>query len=193
MARGITALSDIKSDAILAYIVDPEANPLPAKLEAEYKRVVSVARLLDDYPNESHIIRLHCSKYNVSKTQARTDIAHAKQLFKSQHTFDWDFSFAWMLKDQLELIRACKMRNDLKNWNAAKKTLMDMIGAKPAEVEDPRRMEKNMIVIQTNINGQVFNLPIDVLRGLSTADLQQLQESMQQPVNETTAEEIFNS
>ena len=193
MARGITALSDVKSDAILAYIVDPEANPLPAKLEAEYKRVVSVARLLDDYPNETHAIRLHCSKYNISKTQARTDIAHAKQLFKSQHTFDWDFSFAWMLKDQLELIRACKMRNDLKNWNAAKKTLMDMIGAKPAEVEDPRRMEKNMIVIQTNINGQVFNLPIDVLRGLSTADLQQLQESMQQPVNETTAEEIFNS
>lgn len=188
------SLSDLKSDIILAHILDPAENPLPAKLEAEYKRVVSAARLLDDYPNESHAIRLHCAKYNISKTQARTDLAHARQLFKSQHTFDWDFSFAWMVKDQLELIRSCKLRNDFKNWNAAKKVLYEMIGTKPVEVEDPRRMEKNLILVQiNNIGGEQIRIPIDSIRGLSPTDLQTLQEAMTPPVSDAAAEEIFNS
>lgn len=191
--RGVPALADLKTDSILAHIIDPDNNPLPAKLDAEFQRVLGVARMLDDYPNESHIMRLHCAKYRVSKSQARTDIAHAKELYKTQHTFDWDFCFSWMIKDQLELIRSCRLRNDFKNWNAAKKVLLEMIGEKPAAIEDPRRMEKNVIVIQANINGNVISLPLDKVRGLSAADIQLLQESMQQPITEVEAEEIFNS
>lgn len=59
-----------------------------------------------------------------------------------------------MIKDQIQLIRDCKLRGDLKNWNNAKKVLHQMIGERPASVEDPRRMEKNVINIQINNMGK---------------------------------------
>lgn len=195
MNRGIVPLSDVKSDVILAHILEPDENPLPAKLEDEFKRVVSAARLLDDYPDERHVIKILQQKYNVSKTQLRKDIAHAKELFKTEHTFDWDFHFAWMLKDQLELIRECKLKGDLKNWNAAKKVLHEMIGEKPAAVEDPKRMEKTIINVQINNGmGQEVLIPLDKLRGLDASDIKLIQESLF-PVltKEEQAEQIFNS
>ena len=188
-------MADVKSDVILAHIIDPEGNPLPANMGEEFKRVVSAARLIDDYPDETHVIRLMQAKYNVSKTQIRKDIAHAKELFKTEHTFDWDLSFAWMLKDQLALIRECRLKGDLKNWNAAKKVLHDMIGEKPAAVEDPRRMEKNTFYIQINNGmGQEVKIPLEKLRGLDASDLQLVQESLL-PVltTEEQTEQIFNS
>ncbi len=195
MARGIKALSDVDSDTILAHIIEPEKNPLPAKLEEEFRRVLAAARLIDEYPDETHVLKLMQAKYNVSKTQLRKDIAHAKELFKSEHTFDWDLHFAWMLKDQLELIRTCKLNGDLKNWNAAKKVLRDMIGEKPAAVEDPKRMEKNVFYIQINNgSGQEIKIPLDKIRGLDGSDLQMIQESLM-PVltDEKQTEQIFNS
>lgn len=195
MAKGIVPLSDVKSDVILAHILDPDANPLPSTLEGEFKRVVSAARLLDDYPDEAHVIRLLQAKYNVSKTQLRKDVAHAKELFKTEHTFDWDLSFTWMLKDQLALIRECRLKGDLKNWNAAKKVLREMIGEKPAMVEDPRRMEKNVFYIQINNGeGQEVKIPLDKLRGLDGSDIQLVGESLL-PVLDTDeqTEQIFNS
>ncbi len=188
-------MSDVKSDEILAYILAPEEHPLPVQLETEFKRVLQAAKLIDEYPDEGHVIKLMQTKYNVSKSQLRRDIAHAKQLFKTEHSFDWELSFAWMLKDQLELIRECKLRGDLKNWNAAKKVLRDMIGEKPAVQEDPRRMEKNVFYIQINNgSGQAVNIPLEKLRGLGSADLQQLQEALLQPLaDDGSAEEVFNS
>ncbi|MBQ9363993.1 MAG: hypothetical protein IJT97_11360 [Bacteroidaceae bacterium] len=193
--RGIPALSDVKSDEILAHILAPEEHPLPARLEAEFQRVVAAARLIDEYPDERHVVRLMQTKYSVSKTQLRRDIAHAKQLFKTEHTFDWDLSFAWMIKDQMELIRECKLKGDLKNWNAAKKVLREMIGEKPAVAEDPRRMEKNVFYIQINNGaGQSINIPLEKLRGLDASDLQQVQDALLQPIeSDAQAEEIFNS
>ena len=195
MSKGITPLADVKSDIILAHIIDPEANPLPAKMEDEFRRVVAAARLIDEYPNESHVIKLLQAKFNVSKTQLRKDVAHAKELFKNEHTFDWDLSFAWMIKDQMELIRECKLRGDLKNWNAAKKVLREMIGEKPAMVEDPRRMEQNVFFVQINNGvGQEVRIPLDKLRGLNAADLQLVQEALLPDVNtEEEVEKIFNS
>lgn len=195
MARGIKALSDVNSDTILAHIIDPEKNPLPAKLEEEFRRVLAAARLIDEYPDETHVLKLMQAKYNMSKTQLRKDIAHAKELFKSEHTFDWDLHFAWMLKDQLELIRTCKLNGDLKNWNAAKKVLRDMIGEKPAAVEDPKRMEKNVFYIQINNgSGQEIKIPLDKIRGLDGSDLQMIQESLMPTLtDEKQTEQIFNS
>ena len=195
MARGIVPLADVKSDVILAHILDPEGNPLPAKMKAEFQRVVAAARLIDEYPNETHVIKLMQTKYDVSKTQLRRDIAHAKELFKTEHTFDWDLSFTWMIKDQIALIRECKLRGDLKNWNAAKKVLHDMIGEKPAVVEDPRRMEKSTFFIQINNGmGQEVRIPLEKLRGLDASDLQVVQESLM-PVlqSDEQTEQIFNS
>ena len=99
-----------------------------------------------------------------------------------------------MIKDQIELIRECKLRGDFKNWNAAKKVLRDMIGDKPAATEDPRRMMANTFYVQINNGtGGTYNIPLDILRKLPEEDIKVVQETLLQPVDDTQAEEIFNS
>lgn len=140
-------LEDQSYELIQQHIIDPEHSPLPVELQDKLNRVVSAAKLLDDYPDDTHVINLMLRKYNVTRTQIRKDIALAKQLYKTNHTFDWDFWNAWQIKDQVELIRECRLRGDLKAWNNAKKTLLAMIGEKPEAIDDPKRMEKNTFVI----------------------------------------------
>lgn len=188
-----TALTDQAYDIIHAHIIDPENSPLPEKLKERFDRVLQIGRLLDDYPNESHVINIMLAKYRVTRTTIRKDLALAREIFKTQHQFDWDFWFYWMLKDQIELIRRCKLNGDFKNWNNAKKTLLAMIGEKPAAVEDPRRMEKNVINLQVNYSGQVINIPVDALAKFSEKDRKILLDSLYQPIDEVQAEEIMNT
>lgn len=152
--KGIPSLVEQHYEDIQSHILDPQHSPLPEKLRGQFNRVLQIARLLDDYPEDGHIISLMQVKYKVSVTQLRKDIALAKELFKTNHTFDWDFWQAWQIKDQLELIRKARLDGDLKNWNNAKKVLAVLIGQKPEAVDDPRRMEKNAFYIQVNYNGQ---------------------------------------
>ncbi len=133
------------------------------------------------------------AKYRISRSQVRRDIALAKEIFKVQHQFDWDFWFAWMIKDQVQLIRDCKLRGDLKQWNNAKKVLHQMIGERPAAVEDPRRMEKNVFYIQINQNGQPLNLPLDAVKNLSQEEKKVLVDSLYTPIDDKQAEELMNS
>lgn len=188
-----TALTDQAYDIIQAHIIDPENSPLPEKLKERFDRVLQIGRLLDDYPNESHVINIMLAKYRVTRTTIRKDLALAREIFKTQHQFDWDFWFYWMLKDQIELIRRCKLNGDFKNWNNAKKTLQAMIGEKPAAVEDPRRMEKNVINLQVNYSGQVINIPVEALAKFSEKDRKILLDSLYQPIDEVQAEEIMNT
>lgn len=188
-----TALTDQAYDIIQAHIIDPENSPLPEKLKERFDRVLQIGRLLDDYPNESHVINIMLAKYRVTRTTIRKDLALAREIFKTQHQFDWDFWFYWMLKDQIELIRRCKLNGDFKNWNNAKKTLLAMIGEKPAAVEDPRRMEKNVINLQVNYSGQVINIPVEALAKFSERDRKILLDSLYQPIDEVQAEEIMNT
>lgn len=188
-----TALTDQAYDIIQAHIIDPENSPLPEKLKERFDRVLQIGRLLDDYPNESHVINIMLAKYRVTRTTIRKDLALAREIFKTQHQFDWDFWFYWMLKDQIELIRRCKLNGDFKNWNNAKKTLLAMIGEKPAAVEDPRRIEKNVINLQVNYSGQVINIPVDALAKFSEKDRKILLDSLYQPIDEVQAEEIMNT
>lgn len=188
-----TALTDQAYDIIQAHIIDPENSPLPEKLKERFDRVLQIGRLLDDYPNESHVINIMLAKYRVTRTTIRKDLELAREIFKTQHQFDWDFWFYWMLKDQIELIRRCKLNGDFKNWNNAKKTLLAMIGEKPAAVEDPRRMEKNVINLQVNYSGQVINIPVEALAKFSEKDRKILLDSLYQPIDEVQAEEIMNT
>lgn len=119
--KGVPSLAEQRYELIQAHIIDPENSPLPDELREQFNRVLQVARLLDDYPNDSHIINIMLAKYRISTTQVRKDLRLARELFKTNHTFDWDFWHAWQIKDQLELIRECKIKGDLKNWNNAKK------------------------------------------------------------------------
>ncbi len=192
--RGIVPLADKSSDVILAHILDPEHTELSPSQTEEFKRVLAAAKLIDDYPDDRHVLTLMKHKYNVSVTQLRRDIAHAKELFKTEHTFDYDLTFAWMIKDQIELIRECKLTGNFKAWNAAKKTLRELIGERPVSNEDPRRMMKNEFYIQiVNGGGQPVSVPLGRLQDLSPEDIQVVQESMMQPIeSDEQADELFN-
>lgn len=192
--RGIVPLADKSSDVILAHILDPEHTELSPLQTEEFKRVLAAAKLIDDYPDDRHVLTLMKHKYNVSVTQLRRDIAHAKELFKTEHTFDYDLTFAWMIKDQIELIRECKLTGNFKAWNAAKKTLRELIGERPVSNEDPRRMMKNEFYIQiVNGGGQPVSVPLGRLQDLSPEDIQVVQESMMQPIeSDEQADELFN-
>ena len=192
--KGVPSLAEQRYELIQAHIIDPENSPLPDELREQFNRVLQVARLLDDYPNDSHIINIMLAKYRISTTQVRKDLRLTRELFKTNHTFDWDFGHAWQIKDQLELIRECKIKGDLKNWNNAKKTLAVLIGEKPAALDDPKRMEKNVFYIQVNNGtGEKMNISLDSLRGLSQQDRQAVIDTFYQPVDDTQVEEIMNS
>ena len=192
--RGSAALIEQDYETIQQHIIDPEHSPLPEKLKGQFNRVLQCARLLDDYPNDSHIINIMQFKYSVSVTQIRKDIALARELYKTNHTFDWDFWFSWQLQDQLALIRECKLKGDLKNWNAAKKELRELIGAKPEALDDPRRMEKNVFIIQVQqSDGSKLNINLDKLRGLSPQAKKDIVDTLYEPIDDEQSIEIMNS
>ncbi len=193
MSRGTLSLQEQHYTQIQAHILDPENSPLPEQLRPLMNRVLTAARLLDDYPVEGHIIRLMQAKYNVSVGTIRKDIQLAKTLFKTNHTFDWDFWQTWQIKDQVALIREAKLRGDLKAWNNAKKVLHLIIGPKPEAVEDPRRMERTMFNIQVNYNGQTMVIDFDKLRSLSPQLRAEVLQYLYQPVDDAQAEEIMES
>ena len=193
MTRGTVPLIEQHYTAIQSYILDPEGNPLPEKLRPQMNRVLTAAKLLDSYPVEGHIIKLMQAKHSVTATTVRKDIQLAKTLFKTNHTFDWDFWQAWQLKDQMELIREAKLRGDLKAWNNAKKVLHKIIGDKPEAVEDPRRMERNVFNIQVNYNGQTMVIDFDKLRTLDPKLRAEVLQCLYEPVDDAQAEEIMES
>ena len=193
MTRGTVPLLEQHYTAIQAHILDPDNSPLPEKLRPMMNRVLTAAKLLDSYPVEGHIIRLMQAKYSVTATTVRKDIQLAKTLFKTNHTFDWDFWQAWQIKDQMELIREAKLRGDLKAWNNAKKVLHKIIGDKPEAVEDPRRMERNTFNIQVNYNGQTMVIDFDQLRSLDPKVRAEVLQCLYEPVNDAQAEEIMES
>ena len=193
MTRGTVPLLEQHYTAIQAHILDPDNSPLPEKLRPMMNRVLTAAKLLDSYPVEGHIIRLMQAKYSVTATTVRKDIQLAKTLFKTNHTFDWDFWRAWQIKDQLELIREAKLKGDLREWNNAKKLLHELIGAKPEAIEDPRRMEKNVFFIQIiNADGKRIQVPLDKFR-FSGEDVATLIDTFNEPISDAQAEEIMNS
>ena len=57
-SKSKAALEEQSYDLIQQHIIDPENSPLPEHLRVQCNRVLQIARLLDDYPNESHIINI---------------------------------------------------------------------------------------------------------------------------------------
>ena len=193
MVREYKSIAKLTHDEIEAHIVDPDNNPLPERCREQFGRVLSAARLLVDYPDDNHVIRLMRAKYDVSPSTVRRDIALARQLYKSRHTFDWDFWQAWMIKDQLELIRECKLRGDTKEWNKAKLVLHKIIGERPIGEEDPRRMQANQFFIQIVQNGQTQNVSLGDVRNYSDRDKKELIDNLYQPIDDAQAEEIMDT
>lgn len=189
------ALADLSADDILASILDPEGSPLPAKYEPEKRRVMQAARLWDSFPNERRVASMLMAKYNISQKTALRDVDLAKQLFRTQHTFDYDATAMWMIKDQIELIQKCKVKGDLKEWNKAKKVLHEMVEKlHPTHEEDPSRMQANLFVLNVTANGHQFQVPLDKVREMDPDSIKTLIDSLAQPIEDAEVlEEIFDS
>ena len=189
------SLADLDADMILASILDPVESPLPAKYEQEKKRVLQASRLWDSYPNERRVAMILQTKYHISLKTALRDVELAKQVFKTQHTFDYEATAMWMIKDQIELINKCKVRGDLREWNKAKKVLQDMVEKlHPVHEEDPSRMQANLFVINVTAHGHQFQIPLDKVRDLDPESLKTMIDSLSQPIEDAEVlEEIFES
>lgn len=186
-------LPSLTHDEIQAYMLDPENNPLPEPQKQQFDRVVAAARLLDEYPDDSHIIKVLQYKFNCSYHTLRNDIELARQIYKTKHTFDWDFWFIWQIRDQLELIKECKLKNNLREWNNAKKVLQKIIGEKPEGLEDPNRMGRNQYFIQVNIGGKTEYKPVEQIQALRPNEVKEIIEIMQEPITDEEAEDIMNT
>ena len=188
------ALADLSADDILASILDPEGSPLPSQYEQEKRRVIQASRLWDTYPNERRVAVMLQTKYNISMKTALRDVELAKQVFKTQHTFDYDATALWMIKDQIELINKCKVRGDLKEWNKAKKVLQDMVEKlHPVHEEDPSRLQANLFVLNVTAHGHQFEVPLDKVRDMDPDSLKVFIDSLAQPIEDAEVEEIFDS
>ncbi len=171
------SLSEQKFDVILAHILNPEDSPIPEEYKEQFNRVISAARLLDDFHPASVIPRL-LAKYNISQNTARRDIILAQELFKSNHRFDWDYWVAWQIKDLVETIKTCKLLGKHKESIAAHKALKLVIGEKVAMEEDPKRMEKNVFYIQLNNNGTIVNMDLNKIKGLDKSEIRTVVEAL---------------
>ena len=189
------SLADLSADQIIASILDPEGSPLPVEYEQEKRRVIQAARLWDTYPNERRVAAMLQAKYDVTLRTALRDVDLARQVFKTQHNFDYDAMSTWMVKDQIDLIQKCKLREDLKEWNKAKKVLQDMVEKMhPVHEEDPQRMQANLFVINVTAHGQQFQLPLEKVRALDPDSLKTLVDSLSQPIEDAVVlDEIFDS
>ena len=157
-------------ELILSHIMDPDSSPLPAELQEQFNRVKSAAQMLDSLHPSIVISRMQ-AKYNVSGNTARKDIKLAQELFKSRHTFDWDYWQQWQIKDLLDTIRTCKNLGKHKERIAAHKVLKDVIGEKIATAEDPKRMEKNVFYVQLNNNETIVNIDLNKIKNLPKEDI----------------------
>ena len=193
MAEKRKSLMRLTHDEIEAYILDPENNTLPEAQMEQFNRVMSAARLLDSHPDIDHVITLLQAKYNCAAVTLRRDVELAREVYKTKHTFDWDFWHTWQIRDQLELIRECKIKGNLKEWNAAKKVLHQIIGDKPEDLADDRNKGNNQVFIQMNFNGQVVNMPISEAHALKPDEMHQVMVIMHQPIEDAEAEEIMDS
>ncbi len=186
-------LEDQRYESIMAHVLNPQSSPLPVELQPQLDRVLTAARLMDRHPDPSQIVAKMQAKYRIGRNTAYQDIRIARELFKQDHEFDFDFWKAWQIKDLLELIKECKLQGKHKEWANAHKILKLVIGEKPIQEEDPKRLEKNNIFIQLNNNQTVVNIPLDILNKLNKKELKELSEAVYQPIDEADAEEIMNS
>ncbi|MDR0546179.1 MAG: hypothetical protein LBG77_01110 [Dysgonamonadaceae bacterium] len=180
-------------ELILAHILNPDDSPLPEEYREKFNRIKSAAVMLDDYHPANVMPRL-VAKFNITRATAREDIKLAQELFKSKHSFDYEFWQQWQIKDLVDTIRTCKLKGKEKERIAAQKVLKEVIGTKPESPEDPKRMEKNVFYIQLNNNSTTINIPMEKLKSLSSEEVRTVVASLTAPdVEDAQIVEILNT
>ena len=189
---GVT-LSTLNADLLRAHILDPEHNPLSPQVQERFDRIVTISQYLDEYPSDTHIVKIVKLKYKMSESMIRADVKLARELFKSRFDYDWDFLRAWEIKDQLELVRKARESGDIKAWNDAKKVLHTLIGERPEGVGNGKRAESTVINISISKNGKEVVIPLDSIRDLPESELDSIFDSADGEISIEEAEKILDT
>lgn len=190
MANSITNLT---ADDIRAHILEPSKNPLPVGCEQQFQVVCKIAQYLDEYPSDSQILKIIKAQYRMSDDRIRVNIRLAREMFKSKFDFDWDFLRAWEIKDQLELVRRCKEKGNIKAWNDAKKVLHTLIGERPEGIGNGKRIDRTVINITVTRNGKQEVLPLDAVQDLKDSEIEEIFDSSDTEIDIDEAARIMQS
>lgn len=191
MAKGKTIKTDkhslrieeLSAEDIQRHVLDPESSPLSEKHKAQFERIKKAAELLDRFHPANVVVRMQ-QLYNVSSSTLKKDVALAQELFKSKYEFDWDYWFAWQVKDLVQVIDECRETGAVKERIAAHKALKEIIGDRPDQVADPNRMGHNQFYVQLNNNKTVVNVPISSMRNLSAEEVRAVTAEIISPVED---------
>jgi hypothetical protein len=193
------AIDETSYELIKSHILDPDSSALPLPQQAQLDRIISAGKILDKNPIAKNAANLLRTKYpEISYKTATRDISMAMRLFNTIHSFDYDFWHTWLINDIVSNIARCN--ND--GSPAARKTiaiehanLLKAIGEKPADLEDPKRLEKQSFYILIQNNNNTVKVDVENLHKLPEATLREINRIVftGKEITETDAEEIFKT
>jgi hypothetical protein len=194
-----TSLDETSYELIKSHILDPDSSPLPLPQQILLERIISAGKILDKNPIAKNAANLLRAKYpEITYKTATRDISMAMRLFNTIHSFDYDFWHTWLINDIVSNIARCN--ND--GSPAARKTiaiehanLLKAIGEKPADLEDPKRLEKQSFYILIQNNTNTVKVDVDNLHKLPEATLREINRIVftGKEITEADAEEIFKT
>ena len=194
-----TSLDETSYELIKSHILNPDSSPLPLPQQILLERIISAGKILDKNPIAKNAANLLRTKYpEISYKTATRDISMAMRLFNTIHSFDYDFWHTWLINDIVSNIARCN--ND--GSPAARKTiaiehanLLKAIGEKPADLEDPKRLEKQSFYILIQNNTNTVKVDVDNLHKLPEATLREINRIVftGKEITEADAEEIFKT
>lgn len=193
------ALEETSYELIKSHILDPDSSPLSSQQQEQLDRIISVSKILDRNPIQRQAVALHQAKYpTISRSQAYMDVQLATRLFNTLHSFDWDFWRAWLINDIVRTIE--KARNDgspqaLRVVAMEHRNLIEVIGEKPQELEDPKRLEKQSYYILIQNNNNTIKLDVNTLHSLPTNTLREINRLVfaGAPLSDQDVETLFNT
>lgn len=194
-----TALEDTNYELIKAHVLDPDNSPLSAEKQELLDRVTSASKILDKNPVQKHAVALHQQKYpHISRAQAYEDLRLAVRLFNSLFTFDYDLWRNWLLNDIVKNIEKCRNAGTDKDRRVIAMehaNLLKVIGPRPDELPDPKRVEKHQFYILIQNDNRQIKLDINDLEDLPAAAIQELNRAIYggNEITEADAEEILNT
>ncbi len=191
------ALEDQKYELIKAHIINPADSPLPADMQEQLNRIMSMAGTLDRYPIAKHAVAIHLKKYKgLKRTQAYADCDIARRLFPTIRNNQYDFWQTWLINDISESIRRCKNYHNIKAEKVIASlynVMIKAIGEKPVKEIDPKLVEQHTFVLTVNINGMPTNIDLMSFLGLSPGARKKFTDAIVTEIDDEDAVKIIDS
>lgn len=193
------SLLDQHHEDIKAHFLDPENSPLPPQLQEQLDRIVSMAKVLDKNPLIHQAVNIHRAKYReISQRTAYNDANMAQRLFKSIHTFEYDFWQTWIINDAIRNIADCRKDNTPQNRRIIAMehaNLIKALGTKPEVDLDPKRNEKHGFYLLVQVNNRNVKYDINNLHNLPVNTVRELNQALSAgfEIDDVEAEELMDS